>query len=148
MIRGAGGGGRYSGLAGILAHTPTHQITFPQGKNEIYQRGERMEGAFRYRKFLWPQTPPPLPGYGIHRPLSHPLTTTSLFESACRPQLWPVLLITCASDVAQKWTRINRKPDGPMNQFGGFVACLLLHIPRHMLSTVGSHRLRPMAKHE
>ena len=39
--------------------THPHQKTFPQAKNEIYQRGRKFQADFRYTKFLWSLTPPP-----------------------------------------------------------------------------------------
>ena len=71
------GGGGSNWPPGILADPPTHphQKIFPQGKNEIYQRGPNLEVDFRYTNFFLASDPPP-PRYSINQPLSKSLVRT------------------------------------------------------------------------
>ena len=68
---GGGVGGKAAWAPPPDPPTPSHQKSF-HGKNEIYQRGPKLEVDFRYTKFLAsdPPThaPPPPPGYscGCH----------------------------------------------------------------------------------
>ena len=63
LLRDTAGGRGYSGLSGILADPPPppDQKMFPQGENEIHERGQRMEGDFRYTNLFVASDPPTHP---------------------------------------------------------------------------------------